>query len=629
MSQSLPSTATLGGGGPEVSHDQRSQPGFRLKSSQRHGMVALGRRRLVTALLNIATYAAFLGAIAYIMSYGGWTIIDGVIFAALAVALPWTVLGFWNAVIGLSLLHGSRDPIAAVAPFAADGDVPAPITARTAVLMTLRNEDPLRAIDRLAIVKDSLDATGYGARFSFFILSDTNDPTVAALEEVAVADWKQAVGEDDGNRIVYRRRDENVGYKAGNVRDFCARWGSDYDFMLPLDADSLMSGDAIVRLVRIMQRNRRIGILQTLVVGLPTSSAFARVFQFGMRAGMRAYTMGQAWWTGDCGPFWGHNALVRVGAFHRHCKLPELRGSSPLGGHVMSHDQVEATLMRRAGYEVRVLPIEDGSWEENPPTIVDFMQRDVRWCQGNLQYMKLLGLPGLKPLSRFQLLWAVLMFIGIPAWTLIIALLPAATLEAQAITGFPVGMTIALYCAFFLMYLSPKIAGLIDVALTRDGVLRYGGSFRFAVSALVELVFSFLQGAISTIRTSAFMIGLLFGRKVSWGGQLRDVRGLPLRTAARELLPQTLFGIIVCTALYHISPMTLFWSLPLTAGYLVAIPFASFTASPTVGLILRRLGLGAIPEDVRPPREVRALQQGGYVREKLASPMGAGLHHAA
>ena len=307
-------------------------------------MARLARRRTLMLVLNLTTYIGIVGVAAYILSFGGWTWVDAAMLACFAIGAPWTVLGFWNAVVGLSLLHGSRDPVGAVAPFAKAGDIPSPITSRTAVLMTLRNEDPARALQRLAIVKDSLDRTGSGAQFSYFVLSDTNDLDVAAREAAAVAEWKAQAGATDSGRIVYRRRSENTGYKAGNVRDFCERWGADFEFMLPLDADSLMSGDAILRLVRIMQANRRIGILQSLVVGLPTQSAFARVFQFGMRHGMRAYTMGQAWWTGDCGPFWGHNALVRIGPFKRHCHLPTLPGRPPLGGHILSHDQVEANI---------------------------------------------------------------------------------------------------------------------------------------------------------------------------------------------------------------------------------------------------------------------------------------------
>jgi membrane glycosyltransferase len=563
------------------------------------------RRGLVLAL-NSATYAALLAWAASVLGAGGWGILDGLLLACFAIGTPWTVLGFWNAIIGLWLLHGVKDAMRQVAPYAAAGEGSAPIAVRTAVLMTVRNEDPARAFLRLRTVKASLDATGEGAAFAYFVLSDSDDPAVAAAEEAAVAAWKAEAGE--GAAIVYRRRALNAGFKAGNVRDFCERWGDRFELMLPLDADSLMSGEKIVRLVRMMQAHPRIGILQSLVVGLPSSSFFARVFQFGMRHGMRAYTMGQAWWAGDCGPFWGHNALVRIKPFAEECTLPPLPGAPPLGGQVLSHDQVEATLTRRAGYEVRVFPQEGGSWEENPPTMLDFAKRDVRWCQGNMQYLKLLDLPGLLPMSRFQLAWAILMFLGIPAWTLMIALLPLATWQAQSVPEFPAASAAALYLAFLAMYLMPKIAGLADVLLTRGGVARYGGPLRFAASAVLELVFSFLQGAVSTIRTTIFMAGLALGRSVVWGGQPRDAYGISWPTALRNMWPQTLFGVIVCGALLLVSPTVLLWSLPLTLGYLLAVPFCVLTAAPAAGRLLRRLGLAAIPEEFAPPPEVAAIQ---------------------
>jgi membrane glycosyltransferase len=379
--------------------------------------------------------------------------------------------------------------------------------------------------------------------------------------------------------------------------------------MLPLDADSLMSGEAIVRLVRIMQAHPRLGILQSLVVGMPARSAFARVFQFGMRHGMRAYTMGSAWWIGDCGPFWGHNALVRIAPFARECHLPVLPGGPPLGGHVLSHDQVEATLMRRAGYEVRVLPEEDGSWEDNPPTLFEFSRRDLRWCQGNMQYTKLLGLPGLLPMSRFQLAWAILMFLGVPAMTLMIALTPVKFFDGEDLSTFPDGLAIGVYLTFLLMYLSPKLAGLADILLTEGGVKRYGGAGRFLAGAAIEIAFSFLVGAVTTFRLTLFMIGLLFGKSVLWNGQARDAHGISWQTAMRGLWPSVLFGCIVCGALAIVSPIVLLWSLPLTFGYLVAVPFAVMTAAPTVGEMLTRHGLCAIPEEFDTPAVVEAVQR--------------------
>ncbi|HMN37455.1 MAG TPA: glucans biosynthesis glucosyltransferase MdoH [Hyphomicrobium sp.] len=567
----------------------------------------LGRRRLGVTIANVAVWLALVLWFASILSSGGWSVTDCVLLICFMFGSPWAVLGFWNAAIGLCLRHGAHDPLAQAAPFLLDSDGRrAPLLIDTAVLMTLRNEDPERALRRLQTVKDSLDATGQGARFAYFVLSDTQIAQVAAREEAAVARMQAQAG--PGARILYRRRAVNTGYKAGNVRDFCETYGRDFELMLPLDADSLMTGEAIVDLVRVMQAHPRLGILQSLVVGMPSASPFARIFQFGMRFGMRSYTMGQAWWVGDCGPFWGHNALVRIAPFTQHCRLPVLAGSPPLGGHILSHDQVEATLMRRAGYEVRVMPFEAGSYEENPPDVLEFIHRDVRWCQGNMQYLKLLGLPGLHPVSRFQLAWAILMFLGVPAWTLMIALSPIAAHEANSIAGFPGQSAKALYVTFLLISLAPKIAGLLDAALTKGEVARFGGPLRFWTSALLEAVFSFLQGAISTIRTSIFMIALPLGRAIVWSGQKRDAGGLGWRTAARALWPQTLFGIAVMPALYAVSPASLVWSLPLTAGYILAIPFAVATASPRLGRIMQKLAVAAIPEEMIPMPEIAAVR---------------------
>jgi membrane glycosyltransferase len=317
--------------------------------------------------------------------------------------------------------------------------------------------------------------------------------------------------------------------------------------------------------------------------------------------------MGSAWWMGDCGPFWGHNALVRIAPFVDHCRLPLVPGGPPLGGHVLSHDQVEAAFMRRAGYEVRVLPDERGSWEENPPTVIEFSARDLRWCQGNMQYCKLLGLPGLRLLSRFQLASAILMFAAAPAITLMIALAPLKVAEAEA--DFPAGAALGLYLTILAMHLSPKLAGLADVVLTRGGVARHGGFWCFLASAAIEIPFSFLLGAVTAFRIAVFILGLAFGRTVAWNGQARQAHGVAWATALRELWPPFLFGIAVCGTLLLLSPETLLWSLPLTLGYILAVPFAVATASPRLGAFLTSRKLCAVPEEYDMPPELRALSE--------------------
>lgn len=567
----------------------------------------LTRRRIAATILNLATYFALLYWLAAILGDQGWSLVDGLIFLCFAIAAPWSVLGVWNALLGLWLLHLRHDGRRLVAPYAEAGDQLVPLQSRTAITMTLRNEDPARAYARLETLLLSLEKTGEDLFFSFFILSDTNDPLIAVEEERRFEDLKTRYPHFS-SRLHYRRRETNEGFKAGNIRDFCEKHGADFEFMLPLDADSLMSGNTIRRMVRMAQAYPKLGILQSLVVGAPTQSGFARVFQFGMRHGMRPYTMGSAWWAGDCGPFWGHNALVRIAPFRDECHLPVLPGGPPLGGQILSHDQVEAVLMRRAGYECRVLPEESGSFEDNPPTLLEFTRRDLRWCQGNMQYWRLLDMPGLQPMSRFQLLWAIMMFIGVPAFTLIILLAALKPLDGEDLTRFPTQSAIAFYLTFLGMYLAPKLAGFLDIALTRGGVARYGGAWRFMSGAVFEVAFSFMLGASTTLRTGIFIIGLAFGHSVIWSGQSRDAHQLSLEEALEGLWPQTAFGCLLFALGAELAPKLILWSLPLTLGYVLAAPFAVATSSPAFGRFLKITGLCAIPEDLAPPPVLTTLE---------------------
>ncbi len=572
----------------------------------------LARRRLIAAAVNGAIYVALLTWLASILGAGGWGLLDALIFLCFAVAAPWSVLGVWNACLGLWLLRFSRDAMRTVAPHAAAGDAPTPLDVDIAVTMTMRNEDARRAFARFRAVKASVEATGQGARFGWFALSDTSDPAIAAAEEAEFAAWR-AGSDANAARLFYRRRDDNAGFKAGNLRDFCLRWGGDYEFMIPLDADSLMDGDTILRMARVGQAWPRIGILQSLVVGAPAKSGFARVFQFGMRHGMRPYTMGSAWWAGDCGPFWGHNALVRVKPFLDACELPALPGKPPMGGAILSHDQVEAALMRRAGFEARVLPVELGSFEDNPPHLLEFIHRDLRWCQGNLQYVKL-RLPGLQSMSRFQLIWAIMMFVGLPAWTSIIAMGALEPLAGKDLSAFPAGSAIAFYLVFLSMYLAPKLCGFLDVALTPGGLARYGGGARFALGCAIELVFSFLLGASTTLRASLFMLGLPFGFAVGWSGQTRDAQSLTWSEAWRALWPQTVFGSLLLGLGAGYAPVLALWSLPLTLGYVLAAPFAVLTASSPAARFLHRWRLCASPEEFASPAILNAVETAGPPR---------------
>lgn len=584
------------------------------------GKAALATRRAVVLTLNLTTLFFLTWGIAEVFGTGGWSLSDIVIVGCFLIGAPWTVMGLWNAVIGLWLLHGRSGGVAAAAPHLAAGEGDGPIASRVAVAMTLRNEDTARALDRLAEIRRSLNATGQGLHFDVFVLSDSSDPDVIEVEERM---FHARRGELGGARAQYRRRPVNTGFKAGNVREFLTNQGRDYDLYLPLDSDSLMSGDTILRMVRMMEAYPRIGILQSLVVGTPTQSAFARIFQFGMRHGMRSFTMGAAWWQGDCGPYWGHNALIRVAAFRRHCRLPVLPGKPPLGGHVLSHDQLEAVLMRRAGYEVRVIPVETESWEDNPPTLMDFTKRDLRWCQGNMQYFRFLGLKGLRPVSRFQVFAAIMMYIGAPAWMLM-------TLAAawKIVEGMPADIDAALAIAmFFIMFsvsLMPKAIGLLDIALTPGGAARYGGRLRFAIGGLVEAVFSVLIAPVVAFRVTIFLIGLLFGKSMTWSGQNRDAYRLSLGDAARGLWPQTVFGVLLGLAIWIGSGAgTLVWAAPMLLGLTLAIPLAVLTAHPGFGAWAARWGLCAIPDEVARPEPIQRIAARAEHTPPNAAPVAA------
>ena len=552
------------------------------------------RRRLIFAAAAFATLAVFATAMfrALGLQDGSWPVLETPIFVFMLLGLPWTVAGFWNAAIGLWLLHGRRDGLAASAPFLKAANTGAPLTLRTAVVMTIRNEDPARAMLRLSLMRGELDATGEGAAFDYFVLSDTSDPAIADAEEACCEKWRQKFGNE--GRLVYRRRTSNEGYKAGNVRDFLAKQGANYALFLSLDADSLMTGEAIVRLARIMEAYPRIGILQSLITGTPAKSAFARLFQFGMRHSMRCYTTGSAWWTGDCGPYWGHNALIRVAPFRDYCELPVLPGKPPFGGPVMSHDQIEAVMMRKAGYEVRVLPVEGGSYEDNPPTLLDFAQRDLRWCQGNLQYWHFLAFPGLKTVSRIQILFAMIMYLGSAAWTIAVAL-GAAGLATGLFRTADLAACAWIVIALAIMNQMPRLAGIAEVFLTRGGAERYGGWKWLLAGACAELCFYMLMMPVVTFRTTLFIMSLPLGKSALWSGQQRDVHNISWRGASEVLWLPSCVGVVLAFLSFQFPPA--FWMWPLAIALCLSIPFAIVSASPRLGAWMAKMKICGIPED--------------------------------
>ena len=569
---------------------------------------------MLFSVLVVLTMAALLWVTAYVLAPGGFGIFDFLFLVFFAITLPWTVIGFWNAVIGFLIMRFARDPLGAVNPPAARIRGDEPVTASTALLLCIRNELPDRVIRNLEAMLEGIVASGYAARFHVYVLSDTGDADIGAIEEQRFDDmtarWRGRIA------VTYRRRSDNTGLKAGNIRDFCERWGKDHELAVTLDADSFMTTPAMLRLVRIMQVSPELGILQSLVVGLPSTSAFARLFQFGMRLGMRSYTTGAAWWQGDCGPYWGHNAVFRIAPFHEHCHLPPLPDDALFGGEVLSHDQIEAVLMRRAGYHVRVMPVEDESWEENPPTLVEFLRRDLRWCQGNMQYWYFLALPGLKFVSRYQLMFALLMFIGSPAWIgmLLIGTLGSALADNMSDIVRP-GAGLALFLVTFVMWFTPKYSTVVDVATRADARRSFGGAGWFFLGVLIETLFSVLLVPIMWFGHTVFLAGLLFGRRIGWIGQTRDDHSVPWTLAVRNFWPQTLLGIGCLVLLARTHPAAIPFAFFIAGGLALSIPLAVVTSSPQLGRWMMRIRLCGLPEETDSPAALRAL-----IRESADKP---------
>jgi len=564
------------------------------------------RRWFMGAAVTL-TVAALLSLMVITLSPGGIGPVDIVMIVFFAITLPYTAVGFWNATIGLALMRFAKDPLRLTCPAAATDDPEMPITEKTALLLCIRNEEIAPVVRNLEAMIAGLSDRGVADRFDVFVLSDTSWIDMVAAEERAIA----SVAERHAGRIsiTYRRRDDNPAYKAGNIRDFCERWGENYPFAIVLDADSYMSAASMSRLVRVMQANPRIGILQSLVVGLPTESFFARLFQFGMRLGMRSHTIGAAWWQADCGPYWGHNAIIRLAPFMADCHLPTLSGKPPLGGWILSHDQVEAALMRRAGYEVRVIPEEFESYEENPPTLTEFVRRDLRWCQGNMQYGPLIGMPGLKFLSRVQLVLAMLMFLGSFAWIGFMTVTALrATLASQPETIFRPDTGLVLFVTILTMIFAPKAATVLDVVSRSAPRRSFGGVLRFSASIVGEVLFFMLLAPVAALAHTVFLAGLPFGAKIGWSSQRRSGHIVSLGEAVRRFWPQTLLGLAGVVGFVSVSSTALYAALPVLAGLVMAIPLAVVTSSGALGRAAVRLGLWRIPEETDRPQELAPLR---------------------
>ena len=540
------------------------------------------RVSLVAGIVAL-TGAALCYAMVLTLAPGGWTIGKAAMLMSCLAAAPWVGFCAANGTIGF-VLRLSRPAVPP--PVAAEGTLP-----RTAIALMVRNEDMALTLPPLRRLLDGLDAAGCGDGFAVFVLSDTNDPGVAAEESRAVAAFR--AGDRNPARVDYRRRPENRGFKAGNLMAFLDDRAAGFELALVLDADSVMTPDAVLRLVTAMRDDKRMGIIQHLTVGLPAAAAFPRLFQFGMRAGMRTWATALSWWQGDACVYWGHNAVLRIAPFRAHCRLPLL----PDGSHILSHDQVEAAMLRAAGWGIHLLTEEDGSYEANPPALPEFMRRELRWLAGNFEYRHLLRMPGLRPMGRWQLIQAILLFGCSPFY--VVFLLAAAWVAATDTTSpFPFGPALATTLIWAGALYAPKLLGYLELLLSRAKRARYGGAWRVLAGIALETAFILLLDAINMLAKTIASVRIALGLRERWTPQNRSDRGVSWSEAVRLLWPQTVLGVAVFACFADAGRNAVLWAAPFAIGLPLAIPFCVATADPALGGWLRMRRLAAIPEEV-------------------------------
>jgi membrane glycosyltransferase len=390
--------------------------------------------------------------------------------------------------------------------------------------------------------------------------------------------------------------------------------------MVVLDADSLMTGAALVRLAATMEANPQAGLIQTLPLVVNRNTLFARAQQFAARVYGPIVAAGIAYWHGGDSSYWGHNAIIRTRAFINHAGLPDLPGRPPFGGHILSHDFVEAALLRRAGWQVYLVPEMAGSYEESPPSLIDFAERDRRWCQGNLQHIKVVRARGLYWLSRLHLTMGIMSYLASPVWLVFIILGVLLALQAHFIRPeyFPEPFALfpswpvfdperatRLFVCTMAVLMAPKLLGYVLLCTDRRAVRRCGGVLRAGISVLFETLVSALIAPAMMLMQSAVVLGILTGRDVGWKAQRRDDGSIPLRAVAHRHLAHTVFGVVLAVAAYIVSPPFLAWLSPVVLGLVFAMPVSAATGRQGLGRAARRLGLLVTPEETAPPEILR------------------------
>ena len=563
-----------------------------------------------------------------VLQVGGVTILEAIILALFVLLFAWIAFSFMSAIAGFFVLLLRRKDELGI-----DSSVPLPaIESRTAMLLPTYNEDPYSVLARLRAVYESVEETGCASKFDWFVLSDTTDPAIWIAEEKHFLRLRDAAGPTA--RIFYRHRPENTARKSGNIEEWVKRFGSSYECMLILDADSLMTGDTIVRLAAAMDEHRNVALIQTLPIVVNARTLFARWQQFAGRLYGPLIAAGIAWWHGSEGNYWGHNAIIRVRAFARDAALPELKGRKPFGGHILSHDFIEAAFMRRGGWAIHMTATLGGSYEESPPSLLDFAARDRRWCQGNLQHLALLPARGLHWVSRLHLLTGIGSYLTAPLWFTFLVFGILVSLQARFVRPeyFPKGFSLFptwpaqdpilaawVFVATMGMLILPKMLAYIVMLTHKDERKKFGGGFRAFAGLLAETFLSGLTAPITMIFQSSAVAGILLGHDAGWQVQRRDDGAVSYEDTLRKYSVPTLFGIAMAISAYAVSLALLLWMMPVILGLLLAIPLAMLSSSASA---TSTSSLFKTPEETSPPQVLlRANELANTLHRTVCCPL--------
>lgn len=577
-------------------------------------------RRPIYYILVLLTTATALFLLSGVFQKDGITPLEGLLILLYTLLILWVSTSFWTAIVGLwSLLQRGDRRLIPSSPLQEEyaGE---PIGHKTALIMPIYNEDPERVFAGLRAIYQSLLDAGRAEAFEVFILSDTQDPNLWVEEELH---WYRMCQDFCAHgRIFYRNRENNSGRKSGNIADFCQRWGNRYHYMIVLDADSLMGGGTLVRMVELMNANPRVALIQAPPQPVNRDSLFARILQFAASLYGPLFSTGVAFWQRGYSNYWGHNAIIRIQPFAQHCGLPKLSGREPFGGEILSHDFIEAALLHKAGWEVWLATDLGESYEELPSTVIDYAKRDRRWCQGNLQHLRLLFARGLHPISRLHLAMGVMSYLASPLWLLFLVVTGIeAYLESRTEpvyffanhlfpvwpASYTVEMTTVLVVTLSMLFL-PKFLALALLFFQTEKLKSYGGGFKVSLSVLLEMLFSVLLAPLLMLYQSRFVAAILLRRSIGWPAQHRNDHRLSLRAAWIAHRSHTLIGLTTGMVCYFYIPSFFWWLTPVLIGLVLAIPFSLYSSSTQLGRWAREKGLFLIPEETHPPKVLLLLR---------------------